>query len=197
MQNKASLTPFSPVMCHGLLGRGYKLLSSELVSRQISWLVGNQSLWILIAAPAEVITSNINNAAHLPVQFSVMLKVRLTPQSSWGILFCLCFPYLFPFTSLNIFIKHWFNWNVNLSVPLFLCLLIQVINKSLLVSVKLSLQFCVHGSRGWSLLADLLSVESSRHISHQLFVPVFKFICISREGQKHLGAKCSSNHGIV
>lgn len=99
-----SLTPFSPVMCHGLLGRGYKLLSSELVLREISWLVGNQSLWILIAAPAEVITSNINNSAHLPVQFSVMLKVRLTSWSSWGLFFVLFyFPYPFPSTSLNIF----------------------------------------------------------------------------------------------
>lgn len=179
MQNKTSLTPFFPVMCHGLLGRGYKLLSSELILRQISWLVGNQSLWILIAAPAEVITSNINNAAYLPVQFSVMLKVRLTPQSSWGLLFVLfMFSLSFPSTSLNIFLKHWFNWNVTLSVPLFLCLLTQVIKKSLLVSVKLSLQFCMHRSCCWSLLAELLSVESSRHISPQLFVPVFKLICV-------------------
>lgn len=107
MQHKESLTPFSPVMCHGLLGRGYKLLSSVLVLREISWLLGNQSLWILIAAPAEVITSNINNSAHLPVEFSVMLKVRLTPQSSWGlfcfVLFSISFSiqFLFFFFSLN------------------------------------------------------------------------------------------------
>lgn len=107
MQHRESLTPFSPVMCHGLLGRGYKLLSSVLVLREISWLLGNQSLWILIAAPAEVITSNINNSAHLPVEFSVMLKVRLTPQSSWGlfcfVLFSISFSiqFLFFFFSLN------------------------------------------------------------------------------------------------
>ena len=100
-----SLTPFSPVMCHGLLGRGYKLLSSELVLREISWLVGNQSLWILITVPPEVITSNINNSAHLPVQFSVTLKVRLTPQSSWGLSFVLV---LFSLSFSIYFLKYFF-----------------------------------------------------------------------------------------
>lgn len=103
MQNKTSLMPFSPVMCHGLLGQGYKLLSSELVLREISWLVGNQSLWILIAVPAEVITSNINNSTHLPMQFSVMLKVRLTPWSCWG----LCFGF-FSLSFSIYFLKYFF-----------------------------------------------------------------------------------------
>lgn len=104
-----SLTPFSPVMCHGLLGRGYKLLSSELVLGEISWLVGNQSLWILIALPAKVITSNINNSAHLPVQFSVMLKVRLTPWSSWGLCFVL---FLFSL-SFSIYFLKYFSLNAD------------------------------------------------------------------------------------
>lgn len=145
--NKESLTPFSPVMCHGLLGRGYKLLSSVLVLGEISWLVGNQSLWILIAAPAEVITSNINNPAHLPVEFSVMLKVRLTPQCSWGLFCFVLFSISFTIYFLNFF-QHWCNWNVTLSTPLYLCLLTQVINMSLLISVRLSPRFCVHMGAG-------------------------------------------------
>lgn len=180
MQHKESLTPFSPVMCHGLLGRGYKLLSSVLVLREISWLLGNQSLWILIAAPAEVITSNINNSAHLPVEFSVMLKVRLTPQSSWGlfcfVLFSISFSIQFLF--FFFFLEHWCNWNVTLSAPLFLCLLTQVINISLLISVKLSPQFCARRGWSWFFLSDLPSVEHSRHISLQLLMCVFKLIGI-------------------
>lgn len=105
----ASPKPFCSIMCHGLLGRGYKLLSSTLVLEEISWLVGNQSLWILIAMPAEVITSNINNSVHLLVEFSVMLKVKWMPQGCWVFVcgefffpaFCFHAPFSFLFLCVN------------------------------------------------------------------------------------------------
>lgn len=91
---------FCSITCHNLLGRGYKLLSSTLVLEEISWLVGNQSLWILIAEPAEVITSNINNSVHLLVKFSVLLKVKWMPWGSY-VFISPCF--VFPF--------YFFSWN--------------------------------------------------------------------------------------
>lgn len=151
------LMPFSPVLCHGLLGRGYKLLSSELVLREISWLVGNQSLWILIAAPAEVITWNINNSAHLPVQFSVMLKVRLTPESSWGLsLFCFCFPYPFPSTSLNTFFAE--ADVIEMSCCLFLSFSV--------FSHKSSTQVC---SYQWKCLPNPVHAGAAADPSHQTY----------------------------